>query len=170
MIPLKFVPKRSINNTPALVQIMAWHRPDDTLGPMMVNLLTHICVTRPQWVKCFNDWTILKVLECRSSSQKEIGFTGKLHLLPNGITIHIIHHLDHYKIVENRSNRGCLLENNYKHPWSINTLWMKNELAKISHQQCENINHLMRNNISAISSLTTSRFKSNKTHYGPVTP
>ena len=32
---------------------MAWRRPGDKLlsEPMMVNLLTHICVTRPQWVK-----------------------------------------------------------------------------------------------------------------------
>ena len=38
---------------PALVQIMAWRRPGDKplSEPMMVSLLTHICVTRPQWVK-----------------------------------------------------------------------------------------------------------------------
>ena len=52
-IPLKFVPKGQINNIPALVQIMAWRRPGDKplSEPMMVSLLTHICVTRPQWVK-----------------------------------------------------------------------------------------------------------------------
>ena len=51
-ISLKFVPKGSINNSPALVQIMAWCRPGDkpSSEPMMVNLPTHICVTRPQWV------------------------------------------------------------------------------------------------------------------------
>ena len=51
-ISLKFVPKGPINNIPALVQIMTWHRPGDKplSEPMMVNLLTHICVTRPQWV------------------------------------------------------------------------------------------------------------------------
>ena len=50
---LKFVPKVQINNIPALVQIMAWRRPGDTplSEPMMVNLLTHTCVTRPQWAK-----------------------------------------------------------------------------------------------------------------------
>ena len=44
-ISLKFVPKGPINNIPALVQIMPWHRPGDrTLSePMMVKLLTHIC-------------------------------------------------------------------------------------------------------------------------------
>ena len=52
-ISLKFVPKFPINNIPALVQIMAWCRPGDKplSEPMMVNLLTHRCVTRPQWVK-----------------------------------------------------------------------------------------------------------------------
>ena len=52
---LKFVPKGPINNIPALVQIMAWRRPGDKplSGPMMVNLLTHICVTRPQWVNVY---------------------------------------------------------------------------------------------------------------------
>ena len=51
-ISLKFVPKVRINNIPSLFQIMAWRRPGDKplSGPMMVNLLTHICVTQPQWV------------------------------------------------------------------------------------------------------------------------
>ena len=52
-ISLKFVPKGQINNIPALVQIMAWRRSGDKplSEPMMVSLLTHICVTRAQWVK-----------------------------------------------------------------------------------------------------------------------
>ena len=56
-ISLTFVPKGSINNNPALFQIMAWRRPGDKplSEPMMVSSLTHICVTRPQWVK----WTRL---------------------------------------------------------------------------------------------------------------
>ena len=54
-ISLKFVPKVRINNIPALVQFMAWRWPGDKplSEPMMVRLPTHICVTRPQWVK---DW------------------------------------------------------------------------------------------------------------------
>ena len=52
-ISLRFVPNGPINNIPALVQIMAWHRPDDKplSEPVLVGLLTHIWVTRPQWVK-----------------------------------------------------------------------------------------------------------------------
>ena len=51
-ISLKFVPKSPINNIPALVEIMAWRRPGDKplSQPMMVSLLTHISITRPQWV------------------------------------------------------------------------------------------------------------------------
>ena len=65
---LKFVPKGPIHNIPALVQIMAWCR----LGnkplsePMMVRLLTHIYVTRPQWVNSLApgkfDWNFRHVV------------------------------------------------------------------------------------------------------------
>ena len=64
-ISLRFVPRGRINNIPALVQIMAWRRPGDKplSEPMMVSILTHICVTRPQWVNIFmattgDDWII----------------------------------------------------------------------------------------------------------------
>ena len=52
-IPLTFVPKGPIHTIPALVQIMAWRRPDDKplFEPMLFFFIpTHICVTRPQWV------------------------------------------------------------------------------------------------------------------------
>ena len=51
-ISLKFVPNGPINNIPALFKIMAWRRPGDKplSEPMMVSLLTHICITHPQWV------------------------------------------------------------------------------------------------------------------------
>ena len=41
------------SNIPILIQIMAWHRPGNKplLEPIMVSLLRHICVNRPQWVK-----------------------------------------------------------------------------------------------------------------------
>ena len=49
---LKLVPRGQINNTPASVQIMAWHRPGDKplSEPMMVRLVMHICITQPRWV------------------------------------------------------------------------------------------------------------------------
>ena len=51
-ISLKFVLKGPITNIPALLQIMGWRRPGDKplSEPMMVILMTHICITRPQWV------------------------------------------------------------------------------------------------------------------------
>ena len=52
-ISLKFVPKGPFNNIPALDQKMAWRLPGDKplYEPMVVSLLTHICVARLQWVK-----------------------------------------------------------------------------------------------------------------------
>ena len=52
-ISLKFVLRSPFNNNPALVQVMAWRRTGDKplSEPMVVRLPTHICVTRPQWVK-----------------------------------------------------------------------------------------------------------------------
>ena len=51
-ISVIFVPKGPINNCPSLVQMMAWRRPGDKplSEPMMVRLLMHMCITRPQWV------------------------------------------------------------------------------------------------------------------------
>ena len=75
-ISLKFVPKGLINNIPALVQIMAWRRPGDKplSEPMMVNLLTHICVTRPQWVKGLA--ASMRTPQFKKSSSTLIGVTG----------------------------------------------------------------------------------------------
>ena len=60
-ISLKFVPKGSINNNPALFQIMTWRRPGDKplSEPMLVSSLTHICVTRPQWVNAEVPYVII---------------------------------------------------------------------------------------------------------------
>ena len=50
-ISLKYALTVLINNIPVLVQIMVWRRPGDNpfSEPMMVTLLTRICVT--QWMK-----------------------------------------------------------------------------------------------------------------------
>ena len=60
-ISLKFVPKGPINHIPALVQIMAWRRSGDKplSEPMVISLLMHICVTRPQWVKIRQSWIFM---------------------------------------------------------------------------------------------------------------
>ena len=62
-ISLKFVPEGPIDNIPALVQIMAWRRPGakPLSEPMMLSLLTHICVTQPQWVNAAHKNPIITV-------------------------------------------------------------------------------------------------------------
>ena len=74
-ISLKFFPKGLINNIPALFLIMAWRRPGDKplSEPMMVRSLTHMCVTRPQWVKC--------VYRCKYGCVWMIGATWSLHVV-----------------------------------------------------------------------------------------
>ena len=61
-ISWKFVPRGPINNTPALVQIMAWRRSGDKplFAPMVVSLPTHLCVTGPQWV-INRQWKIIRL-------------------------------------------------------------------------------------------------------------
>ena len=85
---LKFVPNGPINNSLALVQIMAWRRPGDKplSEPMLVGSLTHICVTRPQWVN------ILRMGDDIHSSANWIAMslgTGVLPLPEPMLTKHI---------------------------------------------------------------------------------
>ena len=77
-ISLKFVPKGPINNIPALVQIMAWRRSGDKplSEPMMVSLLTHICVTRPQWVKSCITYQMTRYFSSRYSKTKNPNIFG----------------------------------------------------------------------------------------------
>ena len=50
-ISLNFVPRGPVNNIPALVQIMAWCWPGDKplSESVMVSLLMHVCIIRPQF-------------------------------------------------------------------------------------------------------------------------
>ena len=68
---LKFV-QGPIPNIPALVQIMAWRHPGDKplSEPVMVSLLTHIYVTRPQWVNDV-DLVCLSTLEVAEHRKNE---------------------------------------------------------------------------------------------------
>ena len=77
-ISLTFVPEGPINNIPALVQIMAWRRTgDEPLSePMMVSLLTHICVTRPQWVNIYMDHIFSGVYRNPTSPSPETSRTN----------------------------------------------------------------------------------------------
>ena len=84
-ISLQFVPKGPINNIPALVQIMAWRRPGDKplSEPMMINLLTHICVTRPQWVKGNNSARVdIPADRCHWNEKPANGEVSRVYTIP----------------------------------------------------------------------------------------
>ena len=79
-ISLKFVHKGLINNIPALVLVMAWRRPGDKplSELMLVRSLTHICVTRPQWVNILkpsrNDWHLQRAISTAFSWMEYLNF------------------------------------------------------------------------------------------------
>ena len=77
---MTFVPKYPINNIPILVQIMVCYRPGDKplSEPMMIILLTHICVTRPQLVKFrfVRKYNIMSRQQCRRKGDQQ-GMGGK---------------------------------------------------------------------------------------------
>ena len=52
-ISFKFVSHGPFNTILSLVQIMAWHRSGNKhyLNHWWLNLMTHICITQPQWGK-----------------------------------------------------------------------------------------------------------------------
>ena len=86
---LKFVPKGIINNIPALVLIMAWRRPGDKplSEIILVRSLTHICVTRPQWVKRYG-WNGIYQFnnnERQQSADTVYIYWGTPHLLSGGM-------------------------------------------------------------------------------------
>ena len=84
---LKFVPKVRIDNIPALVQIMAWRRLGDKplSEPIMASLLTHICVTRPQWANLKSAYYIMGVFTLLLALIKRI----KRNLDPHYIVVHV---------------------------------------------------------------------------------
>ena len=84
------VPYVRISNSPAWVQIMVWRRSDDkpVSEPMMVSLLTHVFVIRPQWVHddSSDDWWSASFLSGLGSyniwimrTYKQIGYTLRKH-------------------------------------------------------------------------------------------
>ena len=101
---LKFIPKGPIKNMPALVQIMAWRRPGDKplSEPMVVGLLTHICVTRPQCVNIRSRNIDLYIYSKRSDKPSRVygsqnWYTYAIYMIICIITkqngTHVIRHL-----------------------------------------------------------------------------
>ena len=91
-ISLKLVTQGPINNISTLVRIMAWRQPGDKplSEPMMIRLLTHICVTRPQWIK---------VSQNLDSKREQIYANGNNALCKINIWLWMVcmnHHSDNY--------------------------------------------------------------------------
>ena len=63
-ISLKFAALGPINDIPAMVQIMVWRRSGakPLSESMMDSLMTHVCVTRPQWVNVTPYSSVLKLV------------------------------------------------------------------------------------------------------------
>ena len=91
-LSLKFVPKGLINNVPSLLQIIAWCWPGDKplSEPIMVSLLTHICVTQPQLINCLiRSWDLWgsqyrdkpTTLYCTSYYQHRQSYCGDMLIL-----------------------------------------------------------------------------------------
>ena len=71
-ISMNIVPWELIDHESSLVQIMAWRRPGDKplSKTMMVSLLTHICVTRPQWLNSCHINTFIAAMRTSASRMK----------------------------------------------------------------------------------------------------
>ena len=87
---LKFVSRDPINNTLALVQIMAWRQPGDKpfFEPLMFSTLTHICVIKPQRVKLIETKFICICLQIHACNAF-VKNTTVLTLLPFGTSLNI---------------------------------------------------------------------------------
>ena len=68
--------KCRINNIPIFVQIMAWRDPDHKplSEPIIVSLLTHICVTQPQCVRYDISSGWLMSITCRLMSSGRLSW------------------------------------------------------------------------------------------------
>ena len=116
-ISWRFVPRGPIDNIPALVQIMAWRRPGDKplSEPMMVSLLTHICVTRPQWVN-----TDLDLCRCMTS----LGYNDWMRPCPNiqAMIYTIFSHLWLYSFIDSSNITPVLIQDGRFSQPTISTL------------------------------------------------
>ena len=113
---LKFVPKGPINNIPALVQILAWRRPGDKplSEPIMVKILTHICVTQPQWVKTWLSRS--KYLHKRDPIVHLTGQAmGCLLWIQHHIYLSLQWHHNECNVISSHQPHDCLLNYLFSH-------------------------------------------------------
>ena len=120
---LKFVPKGLINNILALVLIMAWRRPGDKplSEPMMVRLPTHICVTRPQWVKTVPILFVIPTFSWRNKGPAESQPTDLIkRTICSSDSIEIYVHVTPMKIIHDNK---MLLIDSCKTEFDIFVYW-----------------------------------------------
>ena len=129
-ISLKFVPKGRINNILALVQIMAWRRPGDKplSEPLMVSLPTHICVTRPQWVKGLNIvMTLLAQLiiaNCESHAVSFISIRQGWVLWNWNVILTTFLSLVAAEVVTSGADNGLNFVNMPSFPYCVHVVWL----------------------------------------------
>ena len=95
-ISLKFDPKGLIIDIPALIQIIAWHRPGDKplSEPMMLSLRTHICVNRHKLQGYYTSTDAIIPVSTTSEETLEMNWTEDLthwgqvtHICVDNLTI-----------------------------------------------------------------------------------
>ena len=113
IISLKVVPKGPINTIPALVQIMAWRRIGDKplSEPMSTYSPTHICVSRPWWVKCWNLFQCLHKNE--NENNPKVCTYLPIHPMVKVRDCYRLHVGSHRKIIQNFGVAERTLEPSY---------------------------------------------------------
>ena len=94
-----------LTKIPALVQIMAWRRPGDKplSEPMMIILLTHICVTQPQWV----NGQLLPIITWWRGIRGISALEEDKQVCPRGMVRDLFVLLSLETVVEGWYNRAC---------------------------------------------------------------
>ena len=127
----KFVPNVGIHNIPALVQIMAWRRSRDKplSEPMMVNLLTHICVTRPQWephttlvISPYCQHTIVDAAKHPASHRippNVLLFMANMNTVVNVLLVYLSEYTDH----SHRGNQCIAIEHCIYYNCTWRSMW-----------------------------------------------
>ena len=108
-----------MNNIPSLVQIMDWRRPGDKplSEPMMVSLLTHICVTRPQCNTL--NFALFQLSQLSSYISHIMGNTLLVHwafLFTTLVYYAMCKDLWWVKLVTKCQDLGWIVDDYFKHP------------------------------------------------------
>ena len=126
-----FFPEGPINNIPALAQIVAWCRSGDKplSEPMMVNLLTHICVIRPQWVNVGFDpragalrlspWLTIDTWKQTTEYSRRLPIRGRIaHASWTCFNpCHWMHQRELEVVIVRRNNASCFMDTQWDWQW-----------------------------------------------------